>query len=111
MWKSMGFECSKISHCFSSAQAGAGAENRGHCADMHTLREVSFPALGRIFWSLYRLALGKRRISPLQRGENNLFTRHSKRFKDQCNFCSLLWLLMRTVIMVIWEKDCSERVL
>ena len=79
-------------------------KSRGHCADMHVLRELIFPALERIFWSLYRLALGKRRHPPLQRGENNLFTRHSNRFKYQYNFCSLLWLLMRTVIMVIWEN-------
>lgn len=79
-------------------------KSRGHCADMHVLRELTFPALERIFWSLYRLALGKRRHPPLQRGENNLFTRHSNWFKDQYNFCSFLWLLMRTVIMVIWEN-------
>ena len=79
-------------------------KSRGHCADTHLLRDLTFPALERIFWSLYLLALGKRRIPTLQRGENNLFTRHSNRFKDQYNFCSLLWLLMRTVIMVIWEN-------
>ena len=49
-----------------------GAGERGHCADTRPLRGLAFPLLERIFWNLYRLALGRRRIPHLQRGGNNL---------------------------------------